>query len=56
MKQLNFDFWDKVINQNSLALKNAKIERRNEWIKKNLNTHKNYIEQDFYEPNIKGLL
>ena len=34
--QIQFDFWDKVINIKNLEYKKEKERRKNEWIEKNL--------------------
>lgn len=53
MKQLELSFWNdpKTIDKKAQDLKQIKLERRNEWIKKNL---KNY-NHEFDHPNINGL-
>ena len=51
MKQLILSIWDEAIDKKQLGIKQAKIERKNEWIRKNLINYKH----EFDEPNIKGL-
>ena len=50
--QATFPFWDKVIDKKQAAIKSAKLERRNEWIKNNLSKFKH---DSFDEPNLKGM-
>lgn len=55
MKQMEFQFWNKVIDRKLLEAKEQKLERRNQWIRKNLyptQSRTNEIE----EANINGLL
>ena len=51
MKQLELSIWDNAIDKKRLEIKQAKLERRNEWIRNNL---KNY-QHEFNEPNLKGM-
>lgn len=54
MKQLELSIWDNAIDKKQLEIKQAKTERRNEWIKRNLNYYKH--EFNVNEANLKGML
>lgn len=53
MKQFELSFWNdpNIIDKEAQELKQIKLERRNEWIKKNLKDYNH----EFDQPNIKGL-